>query len=154
MKKYRLRKLLITPKNQSGGGVKDQCSTFPELPSIINYTREEIERIIAIGDIHGDLDLAIDCLTVAKVIKKVKTKNENVVELKYKDDTIHYYEWIGVKTVVIQVGDQVDRCRPFKNECYYEDETFKDEASDIKILFFFHNLHLVALKKNVLYIHY
>ena len=48
MKKYKLRKLLITPKNQSGGNLSEQCSAFPPLPSIINYEREEIERIIAI----------------------------------------------------------------------------------------------------------
>ena len=47
-------------------------------------------------------------------------------------------KWIGGDTVVVQVGDQVDRCRPVDNECDHPKETVNDEASDIKILFLFH----------------
>ena len=145
---------------------------FPEIPSIINTDRSLTKRLIAIGDIHGDLDLALNCLTIAKVIRRVflyKNKDnveikdeesdilsdfdeddeypDNIVTLKYKDEIKpRYYKWIGENTVVIQVGDQVDRCRPVNNECDHPKETVNDEASDVKILFLFHDLHLVALK--------
>lgn len=143
MKKYKLNKILI-----GGESAKNICSDFPELPSIVNDENNEFDRIIAIGDIHGDLDLAIDCLTVTGIIEKVNSSNNSdTVELKYKDDSIHYYKWIAKRTVVVQVGDQVDRCRPtVNNDCNQPEQTINDEASDIKILFFFHDLHLVALK--------
>ena len=196
MKKYKLHQLLIqNHSNQTinllGSGLvkeKESSSTdilqktdilqtnpssntceslgFPEIPSIINTDRSLTKRLIAIGDIHGDLDLALNCLTIAKVIQRVylyknKDKNnieikdeesdilsdfddenddlpDNIVTLKYKDEIkLRYYQWIGENTVVIQVGDQVDRCRPVDNECDHPKETVNDEASDIKILFFF-----------------
>ena len=170
MKKYKLHKILI------GSGNTCESLGFPSLPSIVNTDRTITKRIIAIGDIHGDLDLAINCLTIAKVIKRVflyknnKTniieeyneesdilyddynlenldKLDNIVVLNYKDEIKpRYYKWIGNSTIVVQVGDQVDRCRPVDNECHHQNETINDEASDIKILFFFHDLHLIALK--------
>ena len=199
MKKYKLHQLLIqNHSNQiktinllGSGLLKESSSTdilqtnsssntceslgFPEIPSIINTDRILTKYLIAIGDIHGDLDLALNCLTIAQVIQRVylyknKDKNnieikdeesdilsdfddenddlpDNIVTLKYKDEIkLRYYQWIGENTVVIQVGDQVDRCRPVDNECDHPKETVNDEASDVKILFLFHDLHLVALK--------
>lgn len=216
MKKYKLHQLLIqNHSNQTinllGSGLEQSSSTdilqktdilqtspssntceslgFPEIPSIINTDRTLTKYLIAIGDIHGDLDLALNCLTIARVIKRVflyKDKNNveikdeesdilsdfddeddeypskrlenakhfrpfdlphDIVTLKYKDEIKpRYYKWIGENTVVIQVGDQVDRCRPVDNECDHPKETVNDEASDVKILFLFHDLHLVALK--------
>ena len=167
MKKYKLHKILI------GSGNTCESLGFPTLPSIVNTDRTITKRIIAIGDIHGDLDLAINCLTVAKVIKRVflyKKTNiieeydeendifnnidelehsfpNNIVILNYKNEIKpRYYKWIGNNTIVVQVGDQVDRCRPVDNECHAPNETINDEASDVKILFFFHDLHLIALK--------
>ena len=165
MKKYKLHKTLF----ESGKTCKSLG--FPNLPSIVNTNRSLTTRIIAIGDIHGDLDLAINCLTISKVIKQIylyKNKVNNKIEesklyvneiiddlecpddvaiLYYKEETIpRYYKWIGEKTIVIQVGDQVDRCRPLDNECIDPNETSNDESSDIKILFFFHDLHLLALR--------
>ena len=185
MKKYKLHQLLIQNHsdrtiNLLGSGLNqtnlsNTCESlgFPEIPSIINTDRSLTKRLIAIGDIHGDLDLALNCLTIAKVIKQVylyKDKDnveikdeesdilsdfddedddlpDDIVTLKYKDEEKpRYYKWIGQNTVVIQVGDQVDRCRPVDNECDHPNETVNDEASDVKILFLFHDLHLVALK--------
>lgn len=147
MKKYKLHKILL------GGSKSDVCSNFPDLPSIINTDRQNISRIIAIGDIHGDLDLAINFLLVAKVIERHYSDDDDnskkiysIVKLNYKDeDKPRYYKWIGEKTIVVQVGDQVDRCRPLHHECIHPDETINDEASDIKIMFFYHDLHLAAL---------
>eukprot|EP01018_Ginkgo_biloba_P036815 Gb_09744 [translate_table: standard] len=49
-----------------------------------------VDRLIAIGDIHGDLQKAREALRVAQVIDE----NDN---------------WIGGKTTVVQVGDLLDR---------------------------------------------
>lgn len=48
------------------------------------------DRIIAIGDVHGDLDAMREALRNARVIDA-------------KDN------WVGGKTVLVQVGDQLDR---------------------------------------------
>jgi hypothetical protein len=181
--------LLGSGLNQTNSSNTCEYLGFPEIPSIINTDRSLTKRLIAIGDIHGDLDLALNCLTIANVIKQVylyKDKDtveikdeesdilsdfddeddeyplkrlenakhfrpldlpDNIVTLKYKDEVKpRYYKWIGQNTVVIQVGDQVDRCRPVDNECDHPNETVNDEASDVKILFLFHDLHLEALK--------
>jgi hypothetical protein len=94
---------------------------------------EPTDRTIAIGDIHGDLDVAIKTLELAKCIKEEKIKNDNCITVIYKDGTKKYYIWIGEKTRVVQVGDQVDRCRPYDMMCEIA-IIDKDEASDIKIL--------------------
>lgn len=106
-------------------------------------------NIIAIGDIHGDIQLMIDTLTIGKVIKKTDKENINTIQINRKDknESIEYYEWIGKNTIVVQVGDQIDRCRPtdkkFSN-CKEQNVTYDDEASDIEILLFFTNLHIKA----------
>ena len=51
---------------------------------------ENIKRIIAIGDIHGDFDALLKALYVGKVI-----------DIKGK--------WIGEETHVVQVGDLLDK---------------------------------------------
>lgn len=145
MPKYKLRKVLI-----NGGVVSDEkCSNlgFPSIPSIVNTDRSVTAKIIAIGDIHGDLDLAINCLEIAGVIERTYIfDDKSCVWLKYKDEpTPRIYKWIGKNTIVVQVGDQVDRCRPYLNECTHPDETPNDESSDITIMFFFHDLHLVSI---------
>ena len=105
-------------------------------------------RIIAIGDIHGDIDLMLNTLLISKVIQKTDKKT-NSIELNNKD-VIEYYKWIGGDTIVVQVGDQIDRCRPIDtslNNCKKESTTFEDEASDIEILLFFTRLHELAITK-------
>ena len=47
---------------------------------------------------------------------------------------------------MIQIGDQVDRCRPFKTTCNNPSATKNDEGSDIAILLLFNNLHKKASK--------
>ena len=98
---------------------------FDKIPHIL----PKRDRIVAFGDIHGDFDLAVKLLKIAKVIND---KND----------------WIGGKTCVVQVGDQVDRCRPIeKGDCTKENYMDEDENSDVKILEFFYNLNKQALKK-------
>jgi len=106
--------------------------------------------IIAIGDIHGDIQLMLDTLTIGGVIKKINEKNKNSIQIIRKDnnDVVEYYEWIGNNTIVVQVGDQIDRCRLVDGKnCYNEETTYDDEASDIEILLFFTNLHEKAIKQ-------
>lgn len=87
-----------------------------------------VKRIVAIGDIHGDYELCVKLLTISKVI------NDKL-------------EWIGGSTIVVQVGDQVDRCRPFNNmACNMKETTMEDENSDIKILKLFTQLDREAQK--------
>lgn len=81
------------------------------------------ERIIVIGDLHGDWEATIKLLTLAKVINDKE-------------------EWCGNTTVVVQLGDQVDRCRNLP--CNNINATKDDEASDLKILIYFTKLHQQA----------
>jgi hypothetical protein len=51
------------------------------------------------------------------------------------------------KTHVVQVGDQVDRCRNYGGmSCELPETTLDDEHSDIKILKLFTDLHMQAIK--------
>lgn len=108
---------------------KKFCGAYSYTPTII----PTCERIIVLGDIHGDYNLAINMLKIAKVI--------------YIDNNI--IKWIGGKTVVVQVGDQIDRCRPLNNKvknCSNSNVTMNDEDSDIKILKLFTDLDADARK--------
>ena len=102
----------------------EKCTDFPRLPSIL----PPVKRIIVLGDLHGDWDMTIKSLRVGKLI-----------------DTTN--KWIGFDTVVVQLGDQIDRCRFTGIPCYKPEATKEDEASDIKILNFFTNLHKQAQKE-------
>ena len=99
-----------------------ECNGYPYLPSIL----PKVERIIVLGDLHGDFKLTIKCLTKTNLI----------------DNKLN---WIGGKTVVVQVGDQVDRCRPMNHKCDNPLSTIDDEHSDIKILELFTKLHGQAI---------
>jgi hypothetical protein len=119
----------IWKKSCSKYNIKDQPSFLPA-----------VKRIIVIGDIHGDIEMTINTLKVAKLIKKKYHNYEpnilvNLV-LKKKEEI-----WDGGKTVVVQVGDQIDRCRPNGKNCSDPETTKNDEGNDWKILQFFTELH-------------
>lgn len=76
-----------------------------------------VKRIIAIGDLHGDYKATLLALRKARIID---SKNK----------------WIGGKTVVVQLGDQIDR------ENRGDSET--DEDSEFKIMNLFDRLHKQA----------
>jgi hypothetical protein len=63
-----------------------------------------VDRIIALGDTHGDLAYTKECLWVAGVLAKDGRT------------------WIGGKTVVVQTGDQLDRARDL-NDADEEEDT-------------------------------
>ncbi len=50
----------------------EQCPNFDIYPTILKHKR----RVIAIGDIHGDMNLAINFLKVAKVIEEINPQTE------------------------------------------------------------------------------
>lgn len=101
------------------------CKDFPNMPTIVPAH----DRVIAIGDTHGDYNATIETFKIAKLI----------------DDDLN---WIAEPkdTIVVQLGDQIDRCRPHIHNCLSEKATIDDEANDVKILKLFTNLHNKASK--------
>lgn len=117
---------------------------FKYIPPTITPTG----RTVAIGDIHGDLKLAIQFLIVAKCIEKCNVSNGNYTTVNV-NGVLEHYKWIGNDTIVVQVGDQVDRCRTTDfNDCKNPQTTINDEASDIKILKFYTEVDNLAIKDN------
>ena len=111
-------------KQQFLSELEFHCKHYPYTPAILS----SVPRIIVMGDIHGDYKLAIHMFKLANLIKI------------NKDGTI---KWIGRNTVVVQVGDQIDRCRPVgAMTCENPNTTYNDEASDIKILKLFTDLDI------------
>lgn len=103
------------------------CPKYPYTPSIL----PACARVIVMGDIHGDYELAINYFKLGNLIRI----ENNIIK------------WVGHDTIVVQVGDQIDRCRPIGNmTCEHEHTTYNDEASDIKILNLFTNLDIQARK--------
>ena len=104
--------------------IREKCKKYPELaPTILPASiLTPGRRILVLGDIHGDYKLAINMLKIGRLI----------------DDN---QQWIGGNSIVVQVGDQIDRCRPMGSKtCNNPDTTYKDEGSDINILELFTNL--------------
>lgn len=101
----------------------------------------KVKKLVAIGDIHGDLPAAIKALKLAKVIDPYIPNSTTDI------NKIH---WVGGKTVVVQLGDQIDRVRPGKlinDLCPSNDsEINQDEGSDLKIIYLFEKLHTEAMK--------
>jgi hypothetical protein len=103
----------------------EKCRGYDNLPNILPATR----RIIVIGDVHGDFNKTKELLILGKVINK-KGK------------------WIGGDTIVVQLGDQIDSCRPDGiMPCTNPNATLDDKAEDIKILRYFTELHKLAQKE-------
>jgi hypothetical protein len=86
-----------------------------------------VKRIIVIGDIHGDWEMTQKLLKVPKLIDSKGN-------------------WIGGDTIVVQVGDQIDRCRYSGIPCNDKNATKNDEGNDWKILQYFTELHKQAQK--------
>lgn len=116
-------------REESINSINNSCApyNYKYSPSILPAR----ERIVVFGDIHGDLQLAIQMLTSSGVAK-IDIKN-NIIQ------------WIGGTTCVVQVGDQVDRCRPMPGTtCAQKNTTPNDEASDILIMEMFNELGIQA----------
>lgn len=99
-----------------------ECPLYEYIPTYM----AKVQRIIAIGDVHGDVNLARRCFKLAELI----------------DD---YDHWIAIplNTIVVQVGDQIDSCRPTSTtrcDVYVPD----DKTDDIGVLQFFDHMHQIA----------
>lgn len=115
----------IDRKNFIENEYPKECPNYLYTPAIL----PAVPRLIALGDIHGDYNLAIDML-----------KKANLIDLSNGNIT-----WIGGNTVVVQVGDQIDRCRPIGNlTCENPMTTYNDEGNDTKILRLFTDLDIQA----------
>lgn len=105
----------------------DQLGMYPAVP-----------RVVAIGDLHGDLKVTLQALRLAKVIPS------NIYP--YNVDQI---SWSGGNTWVVQCGDQIDRCRPdsWKKNCIEDwSDVVEDEGSNMRIIKIFQNLDVEARK--------
>jgi hypothetical protein len=104
----------------------ERCSKYNinEQPSVLPAVR----RIVVIGDIHGDLNMMKQLLKAGGVIdndgKWTTGKNKD--------------------TVVVQVGDQIDRCRFNGILCKEKNATENDEGNDWVILQYMTKLHSMA----------
>lgn len=100
-----------------------KCKKYQKLPSVL----PAVNRIIVIGDIHGDFDELIRCLLKGKCVNRS-------------------LKWTGKDTIVVQCGDQIDSCRSSETiNCHMEKQK-NDKAEDIKILKYLTNLHKEASK--------
>ena len=99
----------------------EHCSCYGTTYHPVNFP--PVPKIVSFGDIHGDYALAIEMFESANLI----------------DDD---YNWIGEDTYVVQVGDQVDRCRPIPGGpvCKEPEATKNGEDSDVRIMKLFNKL--------------
>jgi len=151
---------------------KQYCNEYTYTPFVL----PAVKRIIVFGDIHGDYKMAIKLLLMSGVAKIIDTienngkengnnKNEDVGQnigfdikvpnnkiithnnITIRNNVTYKMKWTGKNTYVVQVGDQVDRCRVYGNmTCDLPQTTLDDENSDIKILELFTNLDEQASK--------
>ena len=96
----------------------------------------KVRRLIAMGDLHGDLRVTLQALRLAKVIP---------------DDIFPYnvdkISWCGGDTWVIQLGDQIDRCRPdnWKKNCIEDfNDVVEDEGNNMMIIQLWQKLDAMA----------
>lgn len=103
---------------------EEECKKYDHFPQVL----PKVKRIIVIGDIHGDMNLLKQLLQKAQVI------NEN-------------NKWVGKSTFVVQVGDQIDSCRPTNLQCSHSETTPNDQPYDKEIIEFMDRLHKSARKR-------
>lgn len=99
----------------------DEYGMYPKQP-----------RVVAIGDVHGDLRVTLMALRLAKVI------GSDIYPHNVKD-----IQWTGGQTYVIQLGDQIDRCRPdtWSQNCIEDlDDVTEDEGNNMMIIQIFQKL--------------
>jgi hypothetical protein len=115
----------IQIKESSQNEVKEEIKSLnPKYDLIGMYP--PVKRLVAIGDLHGDLRVTIIALKLAEVIPQTSS-TENV-------QNIH---WSGGSSWVIQLGDQIDRCRPddWEKNCIKDfSDVFDDEGNNVVII--------------------
>ena len=94
-------RLLATEKSENGSSSQtadvEKKNTAEKKKS--NYPKLHVQtngRVVAIGDLHGDIQQARRALRIAGVLGKDDDDNVNP-------------QWVGGDTVLVQVGDVLDR---------------------------------------------
>lgn len=91
----------------------------------LKYSYYNISKVLAIGDIHGDIKLLKNILKKNNIITKIQQNSNEFVLI----DNIKYYVPIQKNYIVIQVGDQLDGYRPgSSNEI---DQNFKNDDIEV-----------------------
>ena len=115
----------VETKQNSVNNVKQQIrSQNPEYDIIGMYP--PVKKLIAIGDLHGDLKQHYQFPKLAEVIPQTTTI-----------ETINNAHWCGGDTWVIQLGDQIDRCRPddWGKNCIKDlPDVYEDEGNNMTII--------------------
>jgi tellurite resistance-related uncharacterized protein len=109
---------------------KEMAKITPEYDKIGMFPK--VGRICAIGDLHGDLTATLHALKLGGIIE------DHIMP--YNLDKV---KWIGGGTWVVQLGDQIDRCRPdnWVNDCIEDfSDVFEDEGSNNVIINLFNKL--------------
>ena len=100
-----------------------------------------VKKLIAIGDVHGDLRVTLIALKLAEVIPQHSTEKD-----------LHNVHWCGGSTWIIQLGDQIDRCRPdeLEKNCIKDfSDVHQDEGNNMKIIKLFLRLDEAAATAKV-----
>ena len=95
-----------------------------------------VKRLVAIGDLHGDLRVTLLALRLAKVIP------EDVFPY-----NVQNIRWTGGDTYIVQLGDQIDRCRPddWEKNCIKDfNDVVEDEGNNMMIIQIFQKLDAQA----------
>ena len=85
-----------------------------------------VKKLVCIGDLHGDLAVSLKVLKLAEVIPQ----NSNINDI----NNIH---WCGNDTWIVQLGDQIDRCRPddWEKNCIKDfNDVIEDEGNNMAII--------------------
>jgi len=84
----------------------------------------------------------------SEYIVKIVQEDNNPRLYYDKKSNNRWFKWIGGETYIVQVGDQVDRCRPYNdNICRNLGSTPNDEDSDLEIMLFYDSLDKIAKMK-------
>lgn len=106
--------------------------------------------IFVCGDFHGDFQIMLECFVNLARVVKLKDDAEINNYLDFYDHT--KYEWIGKNSIVIILGDIIDRDRPSsytyknKSEANWNKTRCEVEGEEIKMLEFINAMHTAALK--------
>ena len=106
--------------------IKSLNEKMPQYDNVGMYPKQK--RLVAIGDVHGDLSVTLIALKLAEVIDK------NIFPYNFNLEKI---QWKGGQTWLVQTGDQIDRCRPenWKNDCIEDlDDVEADEGNNMVIM--------------------
>jgi len=111
------------------------------------YKLQPQNRLIVIGDIHGDFDVAIECLILAGCISTITPPSDKTVD--NMNNFFNNLKWIGGSTYVIQLGDQIDRIRPqsWDSNSIANESAFQDEGTTLEIFYLFWHINNLAYQQ-------